>query len=70
LRGSIHYGIHEGGWQVVREPDGTTVWTSPTGHVYRVPPASYPVDNTMKIKNDTSEAELNQEDGEADADGS
>jgi len=48
----IHYGIHEGGWQVVRESDGTTVWTSPTEHVYKVPPASYPVDNTMKIEND------------------
>jgi hypothetical protein len=28
------------------------VWTSPTGHVYRVPPATYPVDNTMKIEKD------------------
>ncbi|HEU5007753.1 MAG TPA: DUF222 domain-containing protein [Jatrophihabitantaceae bacterium] len=45
-----HYGVHDGQWQVVREADGTTVWTSPTGHEYRVPPASYPVDNTMKIK--------------------
>jgi hypothetical protein len=48
----IHYGIHEAGWQVVREPDGTVVWTSPTGHVYKVPPATYPVDNTMTIKKD------------------
>ncbi|HEU5005978.1 MAG TPA: hypothetical protein VFT67_03345, partial [Jatrophihabitantaceae bacterium] len=50
-----HYGVHEGGWHVVRDPDGTTVWTSPTGHAYTVPPAAYPVDNTMKIKNDTDE---------------
>jgi hypothetical protein len=48
----IHYGIHEAGWQVVREPDGTVVWTSPTGHVYKVPPATYPLDNTTKIKKD------------------
>ncbi|HEU5008417.1 MAG TPA: DUF222 domain-containing protein [Jatrophihabitantaceae bacterium] len=48
----IHYGVHEGGWTLVREQDGTTTWTSPTGHSYTVPPASYPVDNTMKIKND------------------
>jgi hypothetical protein len=53
----IHYGVHEAGWEVTREPDGTVVWTSPTGHAYRVPPATYPVDETMKIKNDTSEAE-------------
>jgi hypothetical protein len=53
----IHYGIHRGGWNLTREQDGTTIWTSPTGHVYRVPPASYPVDNTMKIKKDATEAE-------------
>jgi len=53
----IHYGIHRGGWTLTREPDGTTNWTSPTGHVYRVPPASYPIDETMKIKKDATEAE-------------
>ncbi|HEU5006246.1 MAG TPA: DUF222 domain-containing protein [Jatrophihabitantaceae bacterium] len=51
----IHYGVHDGDWQVTREADGTTVWTSPTGHTYTVPPAAYPVDNTMKIKNDNTE---------------
>jgi hypothetical protein len=49
-----HYAVHEGSWQVTREPAGTVVWTSPTtGHVYRVPPAAYPTDRTMKIKKDT-----------------
>jgi hypothetical protein len=28
------------------------VWTSPTGHTYTVPPATYPLDNTTKIKKD------------------
>jgi hypothetical protein len=44
------------GLRTPREQDGTTIWTSPTGHVYRVPPATYPIDNTMKIKKDTPEA--------------
>jgi hypothetical protein len=56
-----HYGIHEAGWEVVRDPDGTTTWISPTGHAYRVPPASYPVDSTMKIKNDNIEDDGNDE---------
>ena len=32
---------HEGGWKLAREPDGTTTWTSPTGHTYRKPPWDY-----------------------------
>ena len=28
---------HHGGWQVERQPDGTTIWTSPTGHRYAKP---------------------------------
>ncbi|KGM08442.1 HNH endonuclease, partial [Cellulomonas bogoriensis 69B4 = DSM 16987] len=27
-----------GGWDVAREPDGTTTWTAPTGHRYARPP--------------------------------
>ena len=49
----FHYAIHDAGWQVTRSTDGTTDWTSPTGHTYPVPPATYPVDTTRKIKNDT-----------------
>ena len=48
-----HYAIHDAGWQVTRSTDGTTQWTAPTGHTYPVPPATYPVDTTRKIKNDT-----------------
>ncbi|WP_147375210.1 HNH endonuclease signature motif containing protein [Jiangella rhizosphaerae] len=29
---------HRGDWRVHRQPDGTTVWTSPTGHRYAKPP--------------------------------
>ncbi|WP_420810557.1 HNH endonuclease signature motif containing protein [Jiangella aurantiaca] len=29
---------HHGHWTVHRQPDGTTRWTSPTGHHYRRPP--------------------------------
>ncbi len=29
---------HRGGWRVDRQPDGTTIWTSPTGHRYPKPP--------------------------------
>ncbi|WP_026874271.1 HNH endonuclease signature motif containing protein [Jiangella gansuensis] len=29
---------HRGRWRVQQQPDGTTVWTSPTGHTYRKPP--------------------------------
>jgi hypothetical protein len=53
----IHCAVHEAGWEVTREPDGSVVWTSPmTGHIYRVPPATHPVDNTMKIKEDNDRA--------------
>jgi Domain of unknown function (DUF222) len=29
---------HDAGWQVHRRPDGTSAWTSPTGHRYGVRP--------------------------------
>ena len=32
---------HEGGWDVVRDPDGTVTWTSPTGRTYTVPPPDH-----------------------------
>ncbi|WP_169738921.1 HNH endonuclease signature motif containing protein [Jiangella gansuensis] len=35
---------HRGRWRVAQQPDGTTVWTSPTGHTYRKPPE--PIDPT------------------------
>jgi hypothetical protein len=55
-----HYAVHDGEWHVTREPDGTTTWTAPTGHEYETPPASYPIDNTTKIKKD-NDARLDDE---------
>ena len=43
-----HYSVHEGGWQVIHHDDGTVEWTSSTGHTYRVPPATYPIDGTRQ----------------------
>lgn len=50
-----HYAIHDAGWTVTHGADGVTTWTSPTGHVFRTRPDSYPIDTTCKIKNDTTE---------------
>ena len=36
-----HHLKHEGGWRVQRRPDGTTIWSSPTGHRYEVPAHTY-----------------------------
>ncbi|HJQ42060.1 MAG TPA: HNH endonuclease signature motif containing protein, partial [Jatrophihabitantaceae bacterium] len=36
-----HHARHEGRWKVRRTHDGTTCWTSPTGHHYQVPPHTY-----------------------------
>jgi hypothetical protein len=64
-----HYAVHEAGWEIVREPDGTAIWTSPAGHAYRVPPATYPIDATMKIKKHaTTQDERKVEDGGSNAD--
>jgi hypothetical protein len=29
---------HNAGWHVTHQPDGTSIWTSPTGHTYARPP--------------------------------
>ena len=41
-----HHLKHDAGWRVKREPDGTTTWTTPTGHTYNKPTATYPIDHT------------------------
>jgi hypothetical protein len=46
LCGRHHHCKHEAGWSVRREPDGTTLWTSPTGHTYTRPPDELPIDTT------------------------
>jgi hypothetical protein len=41
-----HRAKHEAGWTVVRGPDGSYRWTSPTGHGYLVRPPAYPPDDS------------------------
>ncbi|MDT4973031.1 MAG: hypothetical protein QOG22_3174, partial [Pseudonocardiales bacterium] len=41
-----HHLKHDGGWQPERLPDGSIQWTSPTGHTYLEPAATYPIDQT------------------------
>jgi hypothetical protein len=41
-----HYSVHEDGWGIIRNADGSVTWTSRTGHSYRVKPATYPMDGT------------------------
>ena len=41
-----HHLKHETRWSVHTEPDGSTRWTSPTGHRYRRPPDELPRDTT------------------------
>jgi hypothetical protein len=41
-----HHAKHEAGWRPNRLPYGTIEWTSPTGHTYVQPPATYPIDHT------------------------
>lgn len=50
-----HHLKHEAGWTVHREPDGTTVWTSPTGHHYRRPPDDLPRDHTNARARETQQ---------------
>jgi hypothetical protein len=42
-----HHLKHEAGWHLIRQPDGTTTWTSPTGRTYTDPPPDHiPRDTT------------------------
>jgi hypothetical protein len=41
-----HHLKHEAGWRPVKEPDGTTTWTSPSGQTYARPPDQLPRDST------------------------
>lgn len=42
-----HHLKHEAGWTTQRLPDGTTRWTTPTGHTYDKPPEQLPLDTTL-----------------------
>jgi hypothetical protein len=41
-----HHVKHETAWRVERLDNGDTNWTSPTGHRYTKPAATYPIDRT------------------------
>jgi hypothetical protein len=47
-----HHLKHETGWHVERLPDGDTRWTSPSGHRYTQPAATYPTDRTTETDPD------------------
>ena len=42
-----HAAKHDAEWRAVTRDDGDTDWVSPTGHRYRSPAATYPVDGTI-----------------------
>jgi hypothetical protein len=43
-----HHGKHEADWNLERLADGSIQWTSPPGHTYVVPAATYPIDTTSR----------------------
>jgi hypothetical protein len=56
-----HYLKHSDiGWRLVLWPDGTCVWTSPSGQTILTGPATYPIDNTavaaVVVSNDSAAA--------------
>jgi hypothetical protein len=50
-----HHTKHDAAWRTHREPDGATTWTSPTGHHYRKPPDTYPIDHTRQPSRETDQ---------------
>jgi hypothetical protein len=52
-----HHLKHEAGWHCTRRTDGTTHWTSPTGHHYRKPPEQLPTDTTARRPAEADEPE-------------
>jgi hypothetical protein len=47
-----HHAKHQARWTPTRAADGTVEWTSPTGHSYVEPAATYPVDHTIEADPD------------------
>jgi hypothetical protein len=45
-----HHLKTEAGWTVTRQPDGATIWITPTGRRYDKPPDWIPLDTTNKPK--------------------
>jgi hypothetical protein len=44
-----HHLKHDAGWTPKRLADGSIEWTSPTGHTYVEPSATYPIDRTREL---------------------
>jgi hypothetical protein len=44
-----HHLKHDAGWTPWRLEDGSIEWTSPTGHKYVEPQATYPIDRTSEL---------------------
>ncbi|MDT4973711.1 MAG: hypothetical protein QOG22_3854, partial [Pseudonocardiales bacterium] len=57
-----HHLKHEGGWQPERLDDGSIEWTSPTGHTYLEPAATYPIDKTVELSEPTGPGEPSKTD--------
>lgn len=41
-----HHAKHEAGWTPIRQPDDSVEWISPSGHRYRRPAETLPIDTT------------------------
>ena len=57
-----HHCKHQAGWTPKRQPDGSIEWTSPTGHRYVEPPATYPIDQTRELDKPTGSDKPSQAD--------
>jgi hypothetical protein len=57
-----HHLTHDAGWTPRRLDDRSIEWTSPTGHKYVEPPATYPIDQTIELSQPTEPAEPSETD--------
>jgi hypothetical protein len=51
-----------------RLPDGSIEWTSPTGHKYIEPAATYPIDRTRELGEPTGQGERTDQGEQAETD--
>jgi hypothetical protein len=57
-----HHSKHNAGWTPRRLDDGSIQWTSPTGHTYLEEPATYPIDRTSELSEQTGPGEPSKTD--------
>jgi hypothetical protein len=57
-----HHLKHDAGWTPRRLDDGSIQWTSPTGHTYLEEPATYPIDQTTELGEQTGPGEPSKTD--------